>query len=193
MFPSLYPSGKDPSNFGLIMGYTKNLHELLDAKATDTNTGKKYSICLLGDKKRGTKVEVKCYGNILGAYREHPEAKFVGHEGGPCDSLTKGLLRRSPIVANRHRYIGEETSRRWEQGDDLTLVDFNCAEYSDGKVVADKELRQGIVKFGVRKTASATKTDSKTIMLISRGERVMPRTLAKVSEFFRKAGIENPS
>jgi len=65
-------------------------------------------------------------------------------------------------------------------------VDFQCAEYTDGKTVADQKLRERILEFGVRKTARATETDSKTVMLISRGERVKPRTLAKVRDFFSK-------
>jgi hypothetical protein len=56
----------------------------------------------------------------------------------------------------------------------------------DGKTVADQELRQRIIEFGVRKTARVTKTDSKTVMLISRGEREKPSTHAKVREFFSK-------
>ena len=68
----------------------------------------------------------------------------------------------------------------------MSLVDFHCPEYSDGKTVADQELRRRIVEIGIRKTARATKTDSKTIMLISRGERVKPSTLAKILQFFRK-------
>jgi hypothetical protein len=186
LFPNLYPAGKDQSNFGLIMPFSKHREEWLKTKATDTHSGKQYSICLLDPKGRTKKIEVKCYGNILGAYREHPEAKFLGSNGEPCNKLTRGLLRRSHIVANSHRYIGKETSRRWEQGDDPSMVDFQCAEYSDGKTVADQELRKRILEIGIRKTARATKTDSKTIMLISRGERVKPSTLAKILHFFGK-------
>jgi len=68
----------------------------------------------------------------------------------------------------------------------MSLVDFHCAEYSDGKTVADQELRRRIVEIGIRKTARATKTDSKTVMLISRGARVKPSTLARVIEFVAK-------
>src|SRR5579864_5270981 len=181
-----YPAGKDPSNFGLIMPFSKHREEWLKTKAIDTHSGKPYSICLLDPKGRTKKIEVKCYGNILGSYREHPEAKFLGSDGEPCNKLTRGLLRRSHIVANQHRYIGKETSRKWEQGDDPSLVDFQCAEYSDGKTVADEELKRQILEFGIRKTARATRTDSKTIMLIARRERVKPSTLAKLREFFRK-------
>jgi len=186
LFPNLYPAGKDQSNFGLIMPFSKHRAEWLKTKAIDTHTGKQYSISLLDPKGRTKKIEVKCYGNILGSYREHPEAKFLGSDGEPCNKLTRGLLRRSHIVASQHRYIGKETCRKWEQGDDPSLVDFHCAEYSDGKTIADEELTKQIAEFGIRKTARATRTDSKTIMLIVRRERVKPSTLAKVREFFRK-------
>ena len=87
---------------------------------------------------------------------------------------------------SQHCYIGKETSRKWEQGDDPSLVDFHCTEYSDGKTVVDEELRKRILEFGIRKTARATNKDSKTVMLISKGERVKPSTLTKVREFFSK-------
>lgn len=187
LFPSLYPPGKDPSNFGLIMPFSKHRDQWLNTKAIDTHSGEQYSIALLDPKARTRKIQVKCYGNILGAYREHPEAKFVGHNGKPCDSLTRGLLRRSHIVANVHRYVGKEASRRWEQGDDPSMVDFRCAEYRDGRAVANEETRKRIAEIGIRRTARETNVDSKTVMLISRGEQVRPSTLAKVVEFVSKA------
>ena len=85
------------------------------------------------------------------------------------------LLRRSHIIANRHRYIGKETSRRWEQGDDISMVDFRCAEYRQGKVIADEELIRQILKFGIRRTARAASVDSKTVMLITHHERKRQR------------------
>jgi hypothetical protein len=183
LFSTLYPSGKDPSNFSLIMPFSKDRDQWLNTKAIDTHNGKKYDISLLDPKGVTKQIEVKCYGNILGAYREHPEAKFVGRDGNPCDSLTRGLLRRSHIVANRHRYIGKETSRRWEQGDDLSMVDFRCAEYSDGKVVANKETRDRIVEIGLRKIARETGIDKETVLFISQGKPVKAITLAKIIKF----------
>lgn len=183
LFSSLYPKGKNSSNFGLVMPFTKRLAECLNAKASDTHSRKQYEVRLLSERGRANKIELKSYGNVLGAYREHPEAKFVGHDGKPCDALTRGLLHRSHIVANRHRYIGKETSRRWEQGDDISMVDFACAEYGEGKVVADEQVRKQIKTAGIRKTARATKLDSKTVMLIARGEPVKANTLAQVVKF----------
>ena len=70
----------------------------------------------------------------------------------------------------------------------MSLVDFRCVEYSDGKTVADPELREQIVEIGIRKIARATKIDSKTVMLISKGHRVKPSTLSKVRAF-RDGGV----
>jgi hypothetical protein len=141
---------------------------------------------LLDPKGRTKKVEVKCYGNVLGAYREHPEAKFLGHDGNPCDSITRGLLRRSHIVANRHRYIGKETSRRWEQGDDISMVDFRCAEYAGGKMRADEQTRKRIIEIGIRKVARETAIHTDTVTLIARGKPVKPGTLQRLVEFIVK-------
>jgi hypothetical protein len=186
LFPNLYPSGKDSSSFGLIMPFSKDRSKWLNTKATDTHSGKQYRISLLDPRGCTKKIEVKCYGNILGSYREHPEAKFLGSDGNPCNKLTRGLLRRSHIVSARHRYIGKEASRRWEQGDDPSMVDFRCTEYSHGKAVADEKTRKRIVEIGIRRTARETNVDSKTVMLVSRGEQVRPGTLAKIVEFVRK-------
>jgi len=138
----------------------------------------------LDPKGRTKKIEVKCYGNILGAYREHPEAKFVGHDGKQCDSLTRGLLRRSHIVANRHRWIGKETSRRWEHGEDISMVDFRCAEYSEGKVVANEGTRRRILEIGIRKTAREMGIHSDIVTLIAKGEPVKP-ALSKIIRFIQ--------
>jgi hypothetical protein len=181
VFPSLYPTGKDPSNFSLIMPFSKHRERWLNTKAIDTHTGERYSVVLLDPKGRTRKIQVKCYGNILGAYREHPEAKFVGHDGKPCDRLTRGLLKRSHVVANAHRYVGKETSRRWEQGDDPSMVDFRCKEYTDGKVVADQKLRKRIVEIGIRKVARESGVNRETVALLAKGDAVKPHTLAKVA------------
>ena len=160
--------------------------ERLATKAFDTHSGKQYSIALLDPSGRTKKVEVKCYGNIMGAYREHPEAKFLGPDGKPCNSLTRGLLSRSHIVATRHRYIGKETSRRWEQGDDLSLVDFRCAEYVDGKIKADAATRKRIVEIGIRKVARETGINRETVALVANDGTVKPRTMRKIADFLAK-------
>src|SRR5260370_30445182 len=98
-------------------------------KAIGTRTGRKYRIHpgVKGNGRRTAgEIWVKTYGNIIGEYREDPEAKFLGPDGLPCTSVIRGLLKPSHIVANSLRYTGKEASRHWEQGDDMSLVDFRC-------------------------------------------------------------------
>jgi hypothetical protein len=182
----LYPAGKDPSNFGLIMPFSTHRERWLNTEAIDTHGGKQYAISLLDPDGPTERVEVKCYGNVLGAYREHPEAKFLGHDGNPCTSTTRGLLRRSHIVASAHRYIGKETSRRWEQGDDMSMVDFRCAEYADGKMKADEATRKRIVEIGIRKIARESGINRETISLVANGKKVKSRTFRKIVDSMGK-------
>jgi len=70
-----------------------------------------------------------------------------------------------------------------EQGDDPSLVDFRCTEYTSVKVVADSEVRKKIIEIGIRKVARESKVDRKTVVLIAKGGRVKAKTLAKVVEF----------
>jgi hypothetical protein len=56
---------------------------------------------------------------LLYRYTQHPEAKSLGQDGEPCKSDTRSFLERSHIIAGRHRRIGKESDRRWEEGDDL--------------------------------------------------------------------------
>jgi hypothetical protein len=191
-FPSSYPAGKSASNFSLIMPFSKHRDQWLSTKAIDTHSGNEYSIALLNSKGRTRKIEVKCYGNVLSAYRDHPEAKFLGHDGMPCESLTRGLLRRSHIIANRHRYIGKETSRRWEQGDDISMVDFRCAEYVEGKMIASDKIRKRIVEMGIRRAARIAGINRETVAIIAKGEPVKPSTLQRVIDIIDLDGEVRP-
>jgi hypothetical protein len=57
----------------------------------------------------------------------------------PCKSDTKGLLNRDHIVAGELRYIGEETDHKWEEDDDISVLEFKTAEYGRSKMVVASE------------------------------------------------------
>jgi hypothetical protein len=49
------------------------------------------------------------------------------------------------------------TDRRWEQGEDLSLVEFKTVEYEGSKhLVASDEIKQQILKAGIRKVERET-------------------------------------
>src|SRR5215831_4586639 len=97
-----------------------------------------------------------------------------------CD--TRGLLRRCSVVSASRRYVGKETDRRWEQGEDLSLVEFKAIEYEGAKqVVASDEIKQQILKTGIRKVERETGVSHHTINRILKGENVRRKTLARIA------------
>ena len=52
----------------------------------------------------------------------------------------------------------------------MSMVDFRCAEYSDGKMMADKGTRRRIIETGIKKVARETRIDRNTIRSITRRE-----------------------
>ena len=88
---------------------------------------------------------------MLYLYTKHPEAKSLAPNGTPCTCETRGLLQRSFVVAASRRYVGKETDRRWEQGEDLSLVEFTSFEYQQSKQgLAGEDIKNDILEFGVR-------------------------------------------
>ena len=75
------------------------------------------------------------FGRLLIEYQEHPEAKSLAPDGTLCKGDTRGLLRRAHIVAGELRYIGKETDPKWEEGDDISVLEFKTTEYGRSKKV----------------------------------------------------------
>jgi len=82
--------------------------------------------------------------------------------------------------AGTPRYVGKETDRRWEQGEDLSLVSFTPTEYSPvGKmIVADQPLLSEMAKHPMREMMRRTGLSQHTLEAIRRKQPVRSRTLA---------------
>jgi hypothetical protein len=65
----------------------------------------------------------------LESWQNHLEAKSLA-PGNLGEFGTRGLLQRAHIVANWPPiYIGKESDKYWEEGEDLSLLDFKAIEY----------------------------------------------------------------
>jgi hypothetical protein len=106
----------------------------------------------LTDEYEPTKALPKTFFMLLDNYQSHPESKSLGPDGHTCDSETRGLLQRTHIIANWPPiYIGKESDRHWEEGDDLSLLDFKAVQYRrKGNAIADDNQLAGIVKIAKR-------------------------------------------
>lgn len=176
-----YPASVDREHFTLIAPFTKRRKVWLGSPCVNIHDGRTYRLAL----RQATaldRVIPQTFGSILRVYLDHPEAKSLAPEGGPCSTETRGLLRRVSIVAGEHVPIGKETDRRSEHGESLSLLQSRIAAYRPvGKmVVADRALREQIASLGVRPLMRMTGLSQHTIDAIRDGRPVRQTTLRRV-------------
>lgn len=92
-----------------------------------------------------------------------------------------GGTQRTHIFANWPPvYIGKESDKHWEEGEDLSLLDFRAIEYKrKGKAVADDEQLARIANAPKREFMRRGVNQHHTLEKICRGEPVRTIKLAK--------------
>ena len=125
----------------------------------------------------------KNFAELLIRYQEHPEAKSLVPNGGPCEADTSGLLQRAHVIAGELRYIGKETDRKWEEGEDISIFEFKTTEWGRAKKVeAPSELRDKTCKLSLRELVRRTGMSRHTILKVRRGEMIRRSTLAHIAK-----------
>lgn len=173
--PFGYPPGADPARFRLVAPYTDNPEEWdrLPWRNLYDPDGPTYRITTDRDAPASPDlVVVKSYANVLRDYRLHPEHKFHGPDGTPCQRLTHGVLQRRPVqLAGPVRHIGKEANR---------LDDVHAGLVSNlGEVLTEYEDPEAerlhayvlpvLDRYSGRELARLVDTDRRTIDRIRRG------------------------
>ncbi len=135
-----YPQNTDPNKFTLITSFSSERDQWMRAKCINIHDPES-PVYELTDDYDGRRALVKNFFMLLDAYQNHPEAKSLGPDGKPCEFDTRGLLKRAHITANWPPvYIGKESDKHWEEGEDLSLLDFKAIEYKrKGNAIATDE------------------------------------------------------
>ena len=78
------------------------------------------------------------------------------------------------MVAGEIRYVGKETDRKWEEGDDISILEFAATEYGrSARVIASEEIKKKILEIGVNKCLRERGFDRKNfIRKLVRGRSV---------------------
>jgi hypothetical protein len=174
-----YPFGFDKTNFQFITPPEMDRTKWSTLQGINLLDGRTYQISMVPDPNQN-KVIPDSFQIVLRQYLGKPEVKSLAPDGGECNAETAGLLRRAVIVTRNIIPVGKETDRRWEQGEDPSMLDFNVQVYGpSGKLVAanpsDRKKWTGI---GVRRWMRATKLSQKAVSAILSGKGVRPQTLA---------------
>jgi len=105
------------------------------------------------------------FAHLVIQYQQHPEAKSLAPDGSPCREETKGLLKRAVVIAEEIRFVGKETDRKWEEGDEIALLDFTATEYGrKEKVVASEDVKTAIQNIGINRCARESGFDRKNFI-----------------------------
>jgi hypothetical protein len=123
------------------------------------------------------------FRRLVTEYQEHPEAKSLAPDGTPCQPGTSGLLKRAHIIAGEFRYVGKETDRKWEESDDISVIEFKTVEYGrTRRVVASEEVKNEIERIGIKPCARESGVDRNYIRKVLRG---LPVKRSSYDEFVR--------
>ena len=175
-----HPTG-DRDRFTLIAPFTKHRDEWWSSPCINVHDGARYALAP-EQTAQFDAVIPQTFGYVLRLYPYHPESKSLAPDGSPCSTYTCGLLRRASVLAGTQRYVGKETDRRWEHGEDLSLMQFKGVEYRPGRtmVVADASVRAQMSTIGLRELMRTTGVSQHTLEAIRSGRPVRRTTLQRV-------------
>jgi hypothetical protein len=141
----------------LVSAFSSNKQkEWFDLECVNVHDGKRYKLvnCRNNINISHNVVFPSQFARLLIEYLEHPEAKSLAPDGSECKADTVGLLKRAHIIAGEIRYIGKETDRKWEEGDDISVLEFAATEYGRStRMIASDEIKAKILEIGINKCA----------------------------------------
>jgi len=146
-----YPQGVDPNKCTFITSFSSERDQWMRSKCINIHDPES-RVYELTDEYDGRRAVPKNFFMLLESYQNHPEAKSLGPDGKPCEPDTRGLLQRAHIIANWPPiYIGKESDKHWEEGEDLSLLEFKTIEYKrKGYVIATDEQLERIARVSKR-------------------------------------------
>jgi hypothetical protein len=170
----------------LVAPFSSKQERWFDIKCVNIHTGRKYKMvdCTKEKNPPYNVIFPSQFARLLIEYQEHPEAKSLAPDGRPCEADTSGLLQRTHVIAGEFRYVGKETDRKWEEGDDINVLEFTTTEYGRARrVVASEEVKNAIERIGINKCARESGFDRKNF--IRKLVRGLPVKRNSYDEFVR--------
>jgi hypothetical protein len=178
-----YPSGFDKSNFVFITPYESNRKRWPSLTGINLVDGQPYQISMRPSLHQD-KVLPESFRIVLREYLEKQEVKSLAPDGGPCRPDTRGLLQRSHIDARQITPVGKETDRRWEQGEDPSMIDSDVYVYEKRKklVIAALSERKRWSAIGVRRLIRESQLSQAPVSNALKGKPIRFRTLATIRQ-----------
>jgi hypothetical protein len=182
-----YPAGFDKSNFVFITPYESDRKKWKSLKDVNLEDGQSYQISMWPTPNQD-KVMPESLRIILRKYLGKPEVKSLAPDGTPCLGTTRGLLQRATISAGKIVPVGKETDRRWEQGEDPSMVDSDICIYEKRTklVVAEVSERKKLASIGLRRLMRECKLSQAPVSKAIQGEPIRRRTITIIRQVAAK-------
>jgi len=177
----------------LVCQFSSGQERWFELECVNVHSGKKYKMVDCAKEKNPpyNVVFPSQFARLLIQYQEHPEAKSLAPDITPCKADTRGLLQRAHVIAGELRYVGKETDHKWEEGDDISVLEFKATEYGRStRVVASEEVKNDISKIGINKCARESGFDRKNF--IRKLVRGLPVKRNSYEEFVRWLNTAEP-
>jgi hypothetical protein len=175
----------------LVCPFSSKQEEWFALECVNVHSGKNYK--MLNCKKTNGDIPYNVvfpsqFAHLVIQYQQHPEAKSLAPDGKSCTADTKGLLKRAHLIAGEIRYVGKETDRKWEEGEDTSVLDFKATEYGRAKrIVASEEVKKEILKIGINKCARESGFDRKNfIRKLVRGNPVKRNSYSEFVKWMKR-------
>jgi hypothetical protein len=189
LFPMLsetfggYPQGFDKSNFVFITPYESDRRKWGSLRGVNLWDGDSYQIARKPTVNQD-KVTPESFRILLRKYLAKPETKSLAPDGTPCTGATCGVLLRASVKAGKLVPVGKETDRRWEQGEDPSMVDSDIYIYEKRTklVIADPAERKNWKAIGLRRLMRVTKLSQAAVSNALKGIPVRCRTLSDIRQ-----------
>jgi hypothetical protein len=179
-----YPAGYDKSNFLFITPYESDRRKWKSLEGVNLFDGRRFRIAMRPTANQD-KVISDSFRIVLHNYLKKAEVKSLAPDGAPCSSATRGLLLRARIIAGDLVPVGKETDRRWEHGEDPSMLDFGIHVYEKQKkmVVADaSERKKWSVDIGLRRLMRESKLSQEPVSNAIKGKPVRRQTLSTIRQ-----------
>jgi hypothetical protein len=178
-----YPSGFDKSNFVFITPYESDRTKWSSLEGVNLADGQPYQISMRPSL-RQDKVMPESFRILLRKYLGKSEVKSLAPDGTPCTGATRGLLRRARIMAGNFVPVCKETDRRWEHGEDPSMIDANDYHFEPvtKMSIAEPKERKAWVAVGIRRLIRESGLSQTTVYKILDGKPVRRRVLSELRQ-----------
>ena len=178
-----YPAGFDKSNFVFITPYESDRTKWSSLAGVNLADDQPYQISMQPSLNQD-KVVPESFRILLRKYLGKPEVKSLAPDGTPCTGTTHGLLQRARITAGKLVPVGKETDRRWEQGEDPSMIDSDIYVFEKRTklVVAEVSERKRLAAIGLRRLMRECKLSQAPVSKAINGEPIRRRTLTIIRQ-----------